>query len=180
MHHFPLNTKTMLCCRGNGLVWKCFSPNISKSLKHQRTFGCLVTFYDANLGDEKTRFWIAGLGHINCITPLWTPGMQPHKRKQQKEMRKGSNLLIRKTFSQWVERFRKSKSYALRSSSTWLQFHPQATKSERNQRKHVAMSLIHQLLPLIAASWGEVKENRQWLPGCGWLALCQDDIYSEL
>lgn len=41
---------------------------------------------------------------------------------------------------------------------------------------NVATWLIHQLLLLIAASWREVKETNQYLPGCLWLALCQNVI----
>lgn len=63
--------------------------------------------------------------------------------------------------------------YANLFSPTRLSFHAQSKPT-------VAKWLIHQLpLLLIAASWREVKKTNQNLPGCHWLALCQNVIHPE-
>ena len=116
--------------------------------------------------------------------------MEPHNEQRQLEIRKGSLPISNKMSGQSLCVFRGAQWKNDATDGTQkgecteadlltvkdgdfagaqlLGFYSTHIQKEvrMKQRIHVATLLIHQLLPLIAASRGEVKETSQCLPGC--------------
>ena len=126
----------------------------------------------------KNTVWDAAWPQQN--DPSWTDSQRPC-RKQFKPKRVdllSHSVLLGKVYRVASVGLGSVYETGLWNESSWTSmwtnaFRPQPRGSGRARGLYVARLLGHQLLALIVASWGEVKERSSGaLPGRGWLALC--------